>query len=275
MLITDDRDYFAAGSRMVPLAGARLAIMDGLAAYAAGAVVLVDDPAPIVADPIAWRDSVTATAAAHGVRHVRFYTSTNEGPMNSALAFAGVKHVQEIALVASGEAITDATAQRAASSCHVRRVATPSLWEQKLAIHLATPETSDGKPMDGNRWVAFEKAKVDAGYMDAYLVEWNGEPAGAFNISRCENLLRLKNVIVAPSRRHHHVATAMVRWLALHGLSLGVRFVGCFALPGSAGLRLYERCGMHQVGLQLEWIWPVGESLAKASGGRELPRAIR
>ena len=262
-MLESDRRYFAAGAEFVAVPGGRLAVMPQLAALSAGAVVLVDDVAAILADSTAWRDETLAICANARAAELRFYTSAEDARLEVALASAGLSMSVEIAMAGFAAAIVE-TEKASDRSWRFREVSTPALWRSKERLHARTPERPDGKAADARAWVQLERQKVDAGYMTPYLIENNGESCGAFGISATPELLRFKNFFVAPAHRRCGAASAALRWIARESLARGIDAVGCMALPGSVGERLYAGLGFAAVGRQLEWRAPTAEQAVVA-----------
>ncbi len=262
-MIESDRRYFAAGSTLQRVPGGRLAVMPELAPLSAGAVVLVDDPGAILANPTAWRDETLAICANAGATELRFYTQATHSRLTNALLAAEMDLHAEIAMVRSAAELVG-TEKAEAGPWSVREVTTPALWRSKAALHARTPERPDGKPADAESWVLLERGKIEAGYMSPYLIERSGEACGAFGLSFTPELLRFKNFFVAPEGRRCGAASAALRWIGREALVRGIEAVGCFALPDSTGQRLYERVGFVEVGRQLEWRFPIA-----ARRGRE------
>ena len=256
LLIESDRLYFAAGSELQRLPGGSLAVMPRLAALSAGAVVLVDDAGPIVANPTAWRDEALSICAAAGATELRFYTQATDVRLARALASTGMAPRIEIALAGCAADLIGIENTRD-PRWSVREVTTPALWCAKARLHERTPERPDGKPADAESWVRLERGKVEAGYMTPYLIERNDAVCGAFGLSFTPELLRFKNLFVDPAERRCGAASAALRWIARQALARGIGAVGCFVLPESAGERLYVRGGFAEVGRQLEWRVPI------------------
>ena len=138
----------------------------------------------------------------------------------------------------------------------IREVTTPALWRTKRSLHELTPERPDGKAVDAASWVRLERGKVRAGYMSAWLIERSGEPCGAFGLSFTPQMVRFKNLFVAPQHRARGAASAALRLIAREVLARGYRTIGCFALAGGRSERLYVKAGFTKVGHQVEWTAP-------------------
>jgi GNAT superfamily N-acetyltransferase len=285
LLIESDRRYFAAGAKLHRIPGGHLATMPGLARYSAGAVVLVDDPGAIVAEPHAWREAAAAVCAKHGARLLRFYTRATEPRLTRALESSGFASAEELAMAASAKRILASGSGVVDAGWTIREVTTPAHWREKRRLHELTPERPDGKPVDAASWVRLERGKVRAGYMSAWLIERDGEACGAFGLSfpakreraQSPTLIRFKNLFVAPQHRAKGAATAALHLIAREVIARGRdthvthdihHMIGCFALPGGHGERVYERVGFRTVGRQIEWTAP-------AVAASELARGMR
>jgi GNAT superfamily N-acetyltransferase len=255
LLIESDRSYFAAGATLHPVPGGHLAAMPALASFSAGAVVLLDAPGAILSGPHAWREATVAVCAKRGAALLRFYTVATEPKLMRALKSAGLASAQELAMAASAIRIL-ATGDDDAAGWSLREVTTRALWRTKRRLHELTPERPDGKPVDAESWVRLERAKVRAGYMSAWLIERDGEACGAFGLSFTPQMVRFKNLFVAPEHRARGAASAALRLIAREVLARGFRTIGCFALAGGRSERLYVKAGFTKVGSQVEWTTP-------------------
>jgi GNAT superfamily N-acetyltransferase len=266
ILIEDDRRYFAAGARTVAIRGARLMLMGGLEEYPTGAVLLVDDPRAIIDAPARWLEQAAAAARREGATVLRFYTPGEDPALEFALRSTGIESAIELAMAAPAAEVARSSSCADAKRWHIDLVDSADDWARKRSLHHITPERPDGKLMAAEQWVRLEKGKVDAGYMDAYLVEHEGEPAAAFGLSAAPGLLRLKNIVVSPRHRRLGAGMAILHRLAHHAIESGTEMVGLFAIPDSDGLRLYEHCGIATVGVQLEWSLPLSSTSARRNG---------
>lgn len=271
LLIESDRRYFAAGATLHPIAGGRLATVPTLASFSAGAVVLIDQPGAILSGPHAWREAAVAACAKRGAGVLRFYTVATEPKLTRALESAGLASAQELAMAASAIRILATGDDDTNAGWSIREVTTPALWRTKRGLHELTPERPDGKPVDAASWVRLERGKVKAGYMSAWLIERDGAPCGAFGLSFSPQMVRFKNLFVAPEHRARGAASAALRLIAREVLARGYRTIGCFALVGGHGERLYERAGLTRVGHQIEWTAPV---VAAADVPKHLSKTI-
>jgi RimJ/RimL family protein N-acetyltransferase len=238
--------------------------MDGLAHFSIGAVLLVDDPQPIVENASTWCDAARDACAASSAAELRFYTPSSDTTLTRALSATGMMPATEIAMAGGASRLAIGASVGEGTTWRLREVSTEALWALKDAVHARTPERPDGKSADSRAWVGAERRKVDAGYMTPYLIEHDGEACGAFGLSFMPDLLRVKNFFLEPSYRAKGGASAALRLIAQAALARGIEAVGCFALPGSVGERLYASNGFVEVGRQLEWITPAS-GVARAS----------
>lgn len=123
----------------------------------------------------------------------------------------------------------------------------------KIALYASREDSPDGKNSDPAEYVALERIKADAGYMQTFIIEDQGQPAACFGLSVTNQLVRMKNLLTGSHARGRGCGTAIVHHAIEFARSNDKSHVGVFAIDGGSGQRLYERCGMRRVGVQTEY----------------------
>lgn len=240
-LVEDDRAYFRAGAQIETVNGWRIVYIPELAHLAAGCVVEPPE------HPGACPQAVVERLRRLGGGAARYYRPGAKSDL--ADAPAGYERTEELIyftdLPMSASIETDARLSV--------RPAGPGDDAAKTALYAEDDARPDGKSARAQDYVALERIKIDAGYMDPFLVEVDGEPAGCFGLSRTGALYRLKNLFAAPRFRGLGCGAAMVAFAARHARSNGADGLGVLAIAGGAGERLYARSGMRVIGVQTEY----------------------
>jgi GNAT superfamily N-acetyltransferase len=143
-----------------------------------------------------------------------------------------------------------------------------------LEVHSGIDAGPDGFALDPIHWTGFAKAKQAAGYFTVYLARRDGVPCGAVGFRRTAHLLRLKNLIVAPTHRRRGVGAAILNAAAAMAHAQGLAAVGCFALPGEAGEALYRRGGFVATTSQMGWDRPLTGELPPRLAARRRVHAF-
>jgi GNAT superfamily N-acetyltransferase len=257
-LEADDRRYFAAGAVETLLPGGRAWTLPGLGFLAAGSVAWVEDAAELLADPSAWRTALAGTAAAAGAPALRVYARSGQPRLAWVLEALGFVQFEETAWAADPRDLPEPEGSWAFTP-----VADAAGWEAKATFHAAVGDRPDGHPCAGAAWTALERLKAGAGYLEPWLLREGGSEGpvrGAFGLGRTEGLLRLKNLVLHPEVRGRGAGEAVLAFAAARARALGVPAVGCWALAGEAGERLYRRAGLQEVGRQEAWEAPLPTS---------------
>ena len=261
LLVRTDEDYFAAGAEEVRFGGGRLFRMPGLEQVPAGCIAVPETsslPEPFLGEA-ADRASET------GALLLRFYTPVTDAIAEDELLRAGLdRSVEHGYVIAPREDPCDFLLG-GTDAARVRLVRDDGDWRRKLDLATALEQLPDGKQAAANAWTELERGKCQAGYMDAFLIEIDGEARGAFALARRDALLRLKNLVVHPDFRGCGLARAAVRHALDQARANGLEWVGAFALADGAGQKLYERCGFTAITSQVEWSRPLARQAARRS----------
>ncbi len=240
-LIADDCAYFRAGAEIETLCGWRIVYIPDLAHMAAGSVV--EPPEGEDACPAEVLDRLRRL----GANAVRYYRPRAKADL--ADAPAEYERTEERLYFAD---IPLSSGIRLNPRISIRP-ARPRDDAAKTALYAEDDARPDGKSARAQDYVALERIKIDAGYMDPFLVEVDGEPAGCFGLSRGRTLYRLKNLFAAPRFRGAGCGPAMVAFAARLARADHVGGLGVLAIAGGAGERLYARSGMKTIGVQTEY----------------------
>ena len=133
----------------------------------------------------------------------------------------------------------------------------------KVELYSSRNGSPDGKHSNPHHYVALERLKIDAGYMQGFIVEDRGVPAACFGLSVTHNLVRMKNLLTSTKAHGRGCGTAIVHHAIKVAREYGKHHVGVFAIEGGAGQRLYERCGMRRIGIQTEYSAPLAALIRK------------
>ena len=219
--------------------------MRGLEQVPAGCIVVPDRA---IEDPAAFTAEASNCASESGASLLRFYTpAADDFP---AFAAAGLRRSAELGFVA---ATRDDRPELHFAQARVLPVREQRDWDRKRDLAAALEQLPDGKQAAAAAWTELERRKCDAGFMEAFLIELDGEARGAFALASCGPLLRLKNLVVHPGTRRRGLARAAVGYAFGRAREAGFDWVGAFALAEGGGRALYERCGFSVVTGQVEW----------------------
>ena len=247
-LLQSDRRYFEWAASVEDLGGAYVSWMTGIEGLASGSVVQVTDAARIAGgDADRWLARVEERLAGLGCPQARLYEQRPDPLLAPALFRRGYRPRTELGLVHAG------LPARAPAGITLRSVTTEDDWATKLAMHADCPMAPDGHASVASLWVEMERRKARAGDLQPLLIMEDGDVCGAVGFIECSWLLRIKNLVVHPAHRRRSVATRAVRALCAMAASMGKSATGVFAVPDSAGHRVYEDCGFDVVTRQIEW----------------------
>jgi ribosomal protein S18 acetylase RimI-like enzyme len=249
-LLESDRLYFELGAELEGLRGASLAHMTGLEAVPAGCVVQVTDPAAAGEDPRSWIDAVEQKLHELGCSQRRLYLRERCRALEGVLHERGYRARQEVGYVAAGP-----VASRR-SDVRLSPVLSDSDWDAKRAIHERSGVGPDGYLTPADGWIELERRKCQAGPMRAFLIVAAGSVCGAVCSLEVEGLLRLKNIVIAPSARRQGIAVETVHLLWLQALEAGRRAFGTFAVRGGIGDTVYRAAGLKSAAALMEWARP-------------------
>lgn len=149
--------------------------------------------------------------------------------------------------------LSPSTHERAAADLTLVPVLTTAHWQQKLDLHQAALKGPDGHTNDANDWVEMERRKCQTGFMSSYLIIQNHQVAGSVGTMDHGDWLRLKNLVIHPHWRRQGVGGKTVMLVEQLAAACGKQRVGCFALTGGGGERVYRKAGFIPVGHQTEW----------------------
>lgn len=244
-LIESDRTYFERGARLVALPGALLAHMPAFRTVPAGSAVHRIDPHALLPDPLTWVVAVETIVADLGLSRSRFFVERHAPELDLALTMLGYRSRMESGLVRRAAPVE--------SSVELVPVVSDDDWSRKLGVHSALEDGPDGFVLDPAHWVGFEKAKQSAGYYTLYLAIRDGVACGAVGFHVSGRLLRLKNLVVAPTHRRRGVGAAILDAAVAMAHTRGLAAVGCFVMPGELGDTLYRANGFTDLVTQTGW----------------------
>lgn len=244
-LIESDRNYFERGARLVRVPGGVLAHMPPFRDIPAGAAVVRVDPEAILPDPLTWVIAIETITADLGLPRSRFFLDRPAPELDLALTMLGYRSRAEAGLIRPAAPTTN--------RIRLDSIGNDDGWSSKLAVHSPTEDGPDGFALDPARWVTFEKAKQTAGYFTLYLAVEDGVTCGSVGLHQSGNLLRLKNLVVAPAHRRRGVGAAILDAVCGVAHERGLAGVGCFAFPEGAGDTLYRNNCFTDLVTQVGW----------------------
>lgn len=107
-----------------------------------------------------------------------------------------------------------------------------------------------------------ERRKSGSGEFQPFLIQLGNEVRGGVATLGMGSLLRMKNLVVHPDFRRNGVGRAVVTRLRTAASDRGLA-LGCFAIAGEVGERLYRAVELRPVTLVVEW----SRSLVAADAG--------
>lgn len=193
----------------------------------------------------------------------RLYVRRPGDALRLAAETGGFTATVERAMIRPGAA-SDATPL--ADGVSIGEVVSHADWAEKSVFHDENQALPDGKSGQARAWVALERIKVDAGYMEAFLVRRGDRAIATFALARADGFVRVKNLVVDRRSRNAGVATLVLDWASAFAAVRGYPAIGLFALEGSAAHSLYGRCGFIEVGQIVEFSRP--QPLRRPSASR-------
>ena len=252
LLLESDRRYFEAGAVVDMLTGADLVWLPGSAPLAASLVVQRVRPAEVVR-PRSWLAALGRAVEDRGGLQLRIYLEEADNPIARELAALGAARSVETGLVR----MASTSAELAESPFDVRPVRTAEDWAAKLTLHRACATGADGHDAPAELWVAMERTRTAAGYMQPFLLWRDQEPCGTFALHRHGAFARLKNLVLRPDCRGQGHGACLTRLALAQAWRSGAAAAGVFALESGPGLAMYTRAGFSPVLRQFEWTIPV------------------
>jgi GNAT superfamily N-acetyltransferase len=241
-----DARYFSLGAGLTPLPGAVLAAVQGLTSLPAGCVVLVLDASAAGRDARDWVRSAEAAIAERGGRMARVYLDAPAPPLERALHARGYqRRVEDIFLTPPGPASEPEDARLVPIQGR--------LWAVARELHAADALAPDGYPASAEAWWELMRRKQEAGGMECYLIESGGRLRGTVGIVPMPDVLRIKNVFVAPAGRGNGVGRAAVHAVWRSAAERGRCAAGVLGVRDTPGAALYANAGLRPVGALLEW----------------------
>ena len=248
-VLESDALYFELGARAREVEAARIAWTQNFADLPAGCVVQRVRVHEIRSPYRCWVESIEAQLRDLGATWSRIYLAEEDSSgLDGVLRAAGYSRRVELAFVS--EAV-DARSPR--GDIRVRPVRAQHDWSCKAALHKHDDMGSDGYYHDPVRWTSLMREKVRTGSKEPYLIETDEMAAGEVAIMESANMLRLKNLYVAPEARGGSLGAEAVAFVQREALRRGKRGMGVFGVEGSPGARTYQKCGLRVEGERVEW----------------------
>jgi GNAT superfamily N-acetyltransferase len=246
-LIESDARYFELGARVETVEGAVIAWVPGFADLAAGCVIQRVKPAELCQGHEGWIQRFEQRLGRLGAAWSRIYLSPPHDALEQALATAGYCRRVELAFVSMGAPSTQVSGVR------LRPVRSQEDWRLKAGLHSQHAAGSDGYHHDPARWVALMRKKAATGFKEPYLIEQGDRVVGEVALMDMEHLVRLKNLFILPEARGLGLGAAAVALAWGEAGRRGKGAIGVLGIEGSAGARLYHRCGLRPGSQLTEW----------------------
>lgn len=252
-LLESDRRYFESAASVEEYAGARVVKMPECMPLAAACVVQRVNTSALSFSTAEWLGRIERNLREMGCSWARFYLQSPIPKLATALAQRGYKSSTEIGFLKRPLTVPPPSA-----NCNFRIVSSEKDWTAKLQLHRACEQGPDGYPCLPEKWVHMERRKVEAGYMDPYLVRLDGAACGVVSVAECAHLLRLKNIVIHPDFRGEGIGREVVRHVLREARNRGQQAVGVFGVEDAPGASLYESCGFTAATSQVEWARGLG-----------------
>jgi GNAT superfamily N-acetyltransferase len=258
-LLASDTNYFLAAAEQHRVRGAEIAWLPRLTHIPAGCVVQNINPAVVASNPRRWIAETEYACHHLGASQFRLYLQTAIPTFEAALYTDGFVPTVEVAMAkAVGVEVPELP-----SNLTMLHVTDAAVWQRKYDFHRACQAYPDGNAYAFDAWFEMEKRKAEIGYMDCYLAVVDGEVHGAVSFAHADaGVLRLKNIIGNSAWQSRGIGVAMVNFGLLLARDLGYSALGCYALEGGSGHKLYDRCGLQPIGTQTEWVRPLHKDAA-------------
>jgi ribosomal protein S18 acetylase RimI-like enzyme len=249
-LLASDAAYFRAAACCKPLPGCQLVRMSGLESLAAGCV-LQKITYQTCGGSTPWLQATEANLLDLGCTHARFYQQYPDEKLEQSFTQHGYRPVVEIALLNTFDTSTED--KNVTGEVELHPVHSEKHWSLKLSLHRDTPEDPDGHSSPALDWLDMERRKCEAGYMEPFLIYFQGQPCGAVNLAISERLGRLKNLVIHPEWRRRGIGEEAARLITGLAQHRGKAAAGCFAINDEPSLALYQSAGYVPVTRQIEW----------------------
>ena len=253
-IVESDRRYFEMGARIVPLPGAEIAWMPGLAHCASAVVVHRVDPSSVARQGPGWVRLIEEKLQELGAGSARIYLDRPDVVAAGILGAANYQSRREIALHAARVGAAD-------KGVVLRKVESGEDWQRKQQFHEAVLERPDGHGASAVDWIDMERAKCSLG-MQTFLAYRGPDVVGTIGLIPSAGPWRLKNVAVHPDFRRQSVGRAMIARAADLARKGGAAGLCLFGVDGTGGEALYRACGFVETGFQVEWTKDLSPLLA-------------
>lgn len=242
-LIASDQAYFIAGSTAEkfsdwiicahPLRPRSIVFLDAAAARA-------------IAGQIPKLGDYNHTSSRSARQQVRLYTATDSEDVAHSLEQLGLRRrIEHLFLGIPHDCRS--------LGIRLEAVETEAAWKIKQEFHDEVMERPDGHPCAGDVWTRFERSKVDAGVLKAYLIWVDTTLVGSVGIMSRNAYLRVKNLVIHPTWRKRGVAQEVLARISAGPADRPNTNIGMLAVASSPGERLYRTAGLSSIGEYFEW----------------------
>lgn len=249
-LVASDRSYFLLGAAVKEVGPAEVLWMPGFTQVPAGCVTWVDPDRDGVGGSTDWVDSAIATMHQVGARLLRIYCQEPGEALSGRLHDEGFTKRSEIGFV------TTEPLASGREDVGLRPVEGDAGWKEKMDLHGEADLASDGHGGAADGFAALERARCATGAMSAFLIEVDGEVAGAVATLTQGRLLRVKNLYIAPGFRGRGVGATVLHRAGELVAERGLDAMGIIGVAGTRGSALYMAAGLTPVAELIEWSRP-------------------
>jgi hypothetical protein len=253
-LLESDAAYFEAGAKLEALSGAMLAWMEEFPSLSVGAVIPRVERDLGGLSPDVWLSHVEEAVRRVGGRATRLYLTVSHPELEAVLRQRGYRAGTELGFLGLRE--TEAPPRPLRIS--LRPVEDERDWAAKSRVHDSWNRAADGHPASGEAWNAMERRKVEAGYMQPYLILEGSAVCGTVAVAQRSGLDRAKNLVLSSDCTGRGIGREAIMALS-EGAARNGGLLGAFAISGGTGEAMYRNLGFTCVTNQTEWFRRNGE----------------
>jgi ribosomal protein S18 acetylase RimI-like enzyme len=247
LLLESDRRYFELAARPHHVYGACISFVEGLTTAPGAAVVPRVDVPVAASDPGRWLTEIEAAFARSCAGMVRVYLDRQPPELVAALRDRRYEHRLELGFLA------EKALPGGADNVTLHGVDGSVASEVAEAMGQGLHEPPDGHATSAEDRVALQERRSETTAFDWFVGrDRDGTVVGTIGALRVSDLVRAKDVWVAPHARRRGVASAMLTRLQRELVGPNER-LGIFAVEGTAGMHLYRSLGMRPVVEWHEW----------------------
>jgi GNAT superfamily N-acetyltransferase len=247
-LIESDARYFELGASCAALDGAVLAWVPGLAALPAGCVVHRVKPESRTTDQWdEWLRVLEEQLAECGCLRARIYLEHAQPELEQVLSLRGYRRRVELLFLGMPAMKSE--------SRELEIIPFTGTADLPLdgGLHAGALLGSDGYASPPELWSHLMQRKAATGLFHPFIIQHRGVVVGEFALMDMGQILRVKNLLIAPQARGRGWGSAVIQWAGGEAVRRDRSAIGVLEVEGSAGAALYQSCGLRVVGQLIEW----------------------